>query len=62
MAVPEGDRDLDECVEANARVQARMLAESQPIIAPAVEAGDLKVAAGVYDIGSGKVSLLADTD
>jgi carbonic anhydrase len=59
-AVPEGERDLDRCVEANAALQAARLAETQPIIAPAVEAGELAVVAAVYDLGSRAITLIRE--
>ncbi len=52
------ERTFDACVRANARDQADRLIAADPIIAPAVAAGRIAVVAGVYDIGSGRVSLV----
>lgn len=56
--IDPAERTLDACVSANARDQADRLAAAKPIIAPALAAGRIDVVAGVYDIGSGRVSLL----
>src|SRR3954447_1640074 len=56
--LPADGRSFEDCVAANAREQARLLAATGPIVAPAVAAGELAVAAGVYDVGSGRVTLL----
>src|SRR4051794_12059956 len=57
-ALPEGQRTIAECVRANAVVQANHLASAEPIIAPAIAAGKLRVVAAYYDIETGAVSLL----
>jgi carbonic anhydrase len=57
-ALPADDRTLANCVVANVRAQVKELEASQPIIAPAVESGALKVAAAVYDVATGRVELL----
>ena len=57
-SLPVGERSIERSVEANARAQAESLAGSDPIIKPAVDAGDLRVVAAVYDIATGKVSLV----
>jgi carbonic anhydrase len=57
-SLPADQRTMRSCVEANARAQAQELAGKGPIIAPAFEAGTLKVVAAVYDVGTGRVELL----
>jgi carbonic anhydrase len=57
-AIPEGERSLDRAIDANAVAQAQELAASEPIIKPAVDNGSVRVVAAVYDVASGRVSLL----
>jgi carbonic anhydrase len=57
-AVAQSGGNVDKAIEANATIQADILRTSSPVIRDAIRAGNLKVAAGVYDIASGKVSLL----
>jgi carbonic anhydrase len=57
-ALPQGRRALPDCVAENARTQAAKLAETGPVIRPAVEAGRLVVVGAVYDIETGRVELL----
>jgi carbonic anhydrase len=56
-AVEKSGGDLAKAIEANAQIQAGLLRSSSPVIRDAVKDGKLKVAAGVYDLASGKVSL-----
>jgi carbonic anhydrase len=56
--IPAGKNALRRGVTANARAQAAALRSRGPIIAPAVRSGNLRVVAAVYDIGSGRVSLV----
>jgi len=56
-AVEQSGGDFDKAIAGNARYQADLLRTSSPVIRDAVEAGTLKVAAGVYDLGSGKVNM-----
>lgn len=59
QALPPDQRtDVALSTSANARTQAQALAATQPIVAPAVLAGTLRVVAGVYDIATGRVSLV----
>jgi carbonic anhydrase len=58
--LPEGERDVETGVRANAAAQAAELASRGPIVKRAVEAGELAVVAAVYDIGTGAVSLVRD--
>ena len=57
-ALPPDQRTLEPAIEANARAAAQQLAASEPIIKPAVDAGTIRVVAAVYDIKSGRVTLL----
>jgi carbonic anhydrase len=57
-ALPEGQRTIEECVRANAMVQANRLVEQQPIIAPAVAENRVRVVAAYYDIATGAVTVL----
>jgi carbonic anhydrase len=56
--IPAGKNALGQGIVANARAQAEALRGREPIIAPAVRRGDLNVVVAVYDIGSGRVSLV----
>lgn len=56
-ALPADQRSVENCIVANAKDQAKIIASKDPIVAPAVKAGKLKVVSGVYDIASGKVTL-----
>lgn len=58
-AVDQAGPDLDATIRANARIHARLLQESSPVIAGAVKQGRLKVVAAYYDLASGVVTLLA---
>lgn len=44
--------------KANAQIQAGILATASPVLASAVKQGDLKIVAGYYALGSGRVTLL----
>lgn len=56
-AVEQSGGNVDQAIKANAQIQAELLRTSSPVIRDAMKAGQLKVAAGVYDLGSGKVTL-----
>jgi len=58
LAIPADQRTVANCIQANAREQAEKLAETGPIVRPAVEAGTLRVVAAVCDVESGRVELL----
>jgi carbonic anhydrase len=49
--------DVAAAVKANVLFQARLLRESSTVIAKAVKDGAVKVGAGVYDLGTGRVTL-----
>ncbi len=57
-ALPSSQRTLERSIAANARAQAKQISASGPIIRPAVASGRLRVVAAVYDIGTGRVSLV----
>jgi len=50
--------DVTAAVRANAAFQARLLGESSTVIAKAMKDDGVKVVAGCYDLGSGRVTLL----
>jgi carbonic anhydrase len=56
-AVEQSAGNFDKAIEANARRQAELLRTSSTVIRDAVKAGTIKVAAGVYDLATGKVAL-----
>jgi carbonic anhydrase len=51
-------RTSEACVAANARAQAALLAATDPIIGPAVEVGNLRVVAAVYELESSRVEII----
>jgi carbonic anhydrase len=57
-AVDEAGGDLEATIKANARIQARLLTDSSPVIASAVKDGKLSVVAAYYELASGEVALL----
>jgi carbonic anhydrase len=56
--MPKKQRTLSRSIAVNARIQARRLAAAGPIINRAVASGRVQVVAAVYDIRSGRVSLV----
>jgi carbonic anhydrase len=56
--LPSSEREISACVELNAAAQASDLAQREPIVKQAVEAGRIDVVAAVYDLETGAVSLL----
>jgi carbonic anhydrase len=56
-AVSQSGGNVDQAIEMNAKIQAELLRTSSTVIRDAVKAGKLKVAAGVYDLATGKVGL-----
>jgi carbonic anhydrase len=58
-AVDEAGGDLEKAIKANARIQARLLTDSSPVIAEAVKGGTLKVVGAYYDLATGGVTLLS---
>ena len=57
-AVDQSDGDVEKAIATNARLQAELLRTSSTVIRQAATAGTLKVAAGVYDLASGKVAVV----
>lgn len=57
-AVEQASGNLDKAIAANARLQADLLRTSSTVIRDAVAGGTLEVAAGVYDLGSGMVTVV----
>ncbi len=57
-AIPPPDRTLGKCIVATAQTQTAEIAALDPIIKPAVDAGNLGVVAAVYNIATGKVRLV----
>jgi len=49
---------LENAIRANVQRGVDRLDDLQPIIAPAVKAGKLKIVGGVYDLATGKVQML----
>jgi carbonic anhydrase len=58
QAVQQSDGNFAKAIEANAKIQAELLRTSSTVIRDAVKAGKLKVEAGVYDLATGKVTLI----
>jgi len=58
-AIDQAGPDLDAAIRANAQIQARLLRESSPVVAEAVQQNTLRVVASVYDLATGKVTLLS---
>lgn len=50
--------DVTAAVKANVAFQTRLLAESSTVIAKAVKEQGVKVVGGVYDLGTGRVTLI----
>jgi carbonic anhydrase len=56
--LPEAGGNREDCVRLNASAQAAEIAARGPIIKQAAEEGSIAVVAAVYDIETGRVSLL----
>lgn len=57
-AVEQSEGNFEKAIEANAKIQADLLRTSSTVIRDAFNAGKLKVEAGVYNLATGKVSLI----
>ena len=57
-AVERAGGNLERAVKENARMQAEKLAESSPVFSELVKDGKLKIVAGYYDLGTGRVNLI----
>lgn len=58
-AVDRAQGNADTAIRLNAEIQAHLLARSSPVLAEAIAAKRLAITPAYYDIGTGKVSLLA---
>jgi carbonic anhydrase len=56
-AVVQSGGNFEKAIDDNAKIQADLLRTSSTVIREALQAGKLKVEAGVYDLASGKVTL-----
>ena len=57
-AVDQAGPNLDAAIAANAKIHAALLSKASPVIAGLVKENKIKVVAGVYELGTGKVNLL----
>ncbi|MBV9812075.1 MAG: carbonic anhydrase [Acetobacteraceae bacterium] len=57
-AIDRAHGDLEAAIRANAMIQAGLLRDASPVLSDLVKQGKLKIAAGYYDLATGKVSLL----
>ena len=58
-AVVAGGGDLAACIADNAKIQAALLRETSTVLADLIAKGNLSVVAGVYDLASGKVTMVS---
>lgn len=58
QALPPAERTVDRSIVVTATTQAADLATRTPIVKEAIDAGQIKVVAAVYNIKDGKVSLV----
>jgi carbonic anhydrase len=56
-AVEQSGGDVQKAIEANAKYQATLLKTASTVIKEADKSGKVQIRAGVYDLGTGKVSL-----
>ena len=54
-AVAQGGHDLAATAKLNAKIQAGLLSTASPVLAERIAKGELKIVAGYYELGSGKV-------
>jgi carbonic anhydrase len=57
-AVDQAGPNLEAAIKANAKIQAGLLRQSSPVLAEEIKQNRLKIVAGYYDLGTGKVSVL----
>jgi carbonic anhydrase len=55
-AVEQAGPDLVAVIKANARLQARLVRDTSPVISELAKTGEIEVMAGYYDLASGRVS------
>jgi carbonic anhydrase len=58
LAKPEGGKRTTEVAKENVRLNVAELRKSTPILRKLVDAGQLKIVGGLYDLETGKVSLV----
>ncbi len=58
-AVDQAGGDVEVAIKANARNQAKTLAQASPVLAGLIKDNKLKVVAAHYDLATGKVALLS---
>jgi carbonic anhydrase len=58
-AVDMANGNLETAIKENAKIQAGLLSDSSPVLSGLVKEGKLKIVAGYYDLGTGKVNLLS---
>ena len=54
----DGTTETEAVAHENVRIQAHLLARSSPVLAGLVKEGKLAIAGGMYDLASGRVTLL----
>ena len=57
-AIDHAGPNLEGAIKANAYMQAMLLSQASPVIAPLVKDGKIKVVAGYYELDTGKVSMV----
>jgi len=57
-AIEKSGGNLDKAIQTNARIQAELLRASSTVIREATKAGKLRVESAVYDLTTGKVSVV----
>jgi carbonic anhydrase len=58
-AIDRANGDLTVAEKVNAMIQAGLLRDASPVLSDLVKQGKLSIAAAYYDLGTGKVTLLA---
>jgi carbonic anhydrase len=56
-SVEQSRGDFGKAISSNARIQANLLRTSSTVVRDAVNAGNVRVESGVYDLATGKVTL-----
>ena len=56
--IDRGNPDLDVAIASNVRAQARVLRNGSTVLAGLLKEGKLKLVGGVFDLGTGKVTLI----
>jgi carbonic anhydrase len=58
LAVDAAHGNLDTAIASNVRNQAALLRRASPVLAGMIRAGTLRVVGAVFELGSGRVSLI----